>query len=48
MLPLAKVVVCIDARLNPNMRRAKPSVDLSTPLASLMSHISISFCESAV
>jgi hypothetical protein len=48
MTPLAKDVECIDAKLTTSKRRAKPSGDLSTPLASLMSHMSISFCKSAV
>ena len=48
MSPLAKDVECIEARLTVSNRRAKPSADLSTPLASSMSHMSISFCESFV
>jgi hypothetical protein len=32
--------------LTANNRHAKPSTDLSTPLASLINHMSISFCES--
>ena len=48
MTPLPKVVEWIDARLTTSKRRAKPSGDLSTPLASLMSHMSISFYESVV
>jgi hypothetical protein len=43
---LAKDIEWTDARLSRSNRRAKPSRDLSTDLASLMSHINISFCES--
>ena len=48
MSALAEDVVWIDTKLVKSIRRAKPSMDLSTPLASLMSHISISFCELAI
>ena len=48
MSSLAKDVGCMAARLVASNRRAKPSGDLSTPFASLISHMSISFCESAV
>ena len=48
MSTLAEDVVWIDTKFVKSIRRAKPSIDLSTPLASLMSHINISFCESVV
>ena len=47
-LSLAKDVELIDTKLTKSIRRAKPSTDLSTPLASLISHMSISFCEPAI
>jgi hypothetical protein len=47
MSSLAKDVGWIAAKLTKSNLRAKPSRDLSTPLASLMSHMSISFCESS-
>ena len=40
---LTREVVKIDAKLITSNRRAKPPRDLSTPLASLMSHIRKSF-----
>jgi hypothetical protein len=48
MSSLAKDAEWMPAKLTASIRRAKPSSDLSTPLASLMSHMSISFCESIV
>ena len=45
MPTLAIDVVCIAAALIHSNRRAKPSMDLSTPVASVMSHMSISFCK---
>ena len=48
MSSLAEDVVWIDAKLMKSNRRATPSTDLSTPLASLISHMSISFCELAI
>jgi hypothetical protein len=48
MSSLAKDVEWIAAKLTRSNLRATPSTDLSTPLASLMSHMSISFCESAL
>jgi hypothetical protein len=48
MLSLAKDAGWIAAKLTKSILRATPSRDLSTPLASLMSHMSISFCDSAV
>ena len=48
MSSLAVDVELMAARLTTSNRRAMPSTDLSTPLASLMSHISISFCGSVV
>jgi hypothetical protein len=45
---LARDIEWTDTRLIRSNRRAKPSTDLSTDLASLMSHINISFCESAL
>ncbi len=45
---LTEDVVWIAAKLTRSSRRAKPSTVLSTPLASLMSHINISFCISNV
>jgi hypothetical protein len=40
-------VVWIDAKLTPSIRLAKPSRDLSGPLASFMSHMNMSSCTSA-
>jgi hypothetical protein len=48
MSTLAEEVVWMAAKLIKSNRRAKPSMDLSTPLASLISHINRSFCELAV
>jgi hypothetical protein len=48
MSTLAKDVVCIAAKLVTSNRRAKPSTDLSTPVASVMSHMSKSFCKLAM
>jgi len=45
---LACDVVWTAAKLTVSNRRARPSRDLSTPWASLMSHMSISFCDSAM
>ena len=47
-ISLAWEVVWIAAKFTTSNRLAKPSTDLSTPLASLMSHMSISFCDSAI
>jgi len=43
---LAWEVEWIAAKLTTSNLRAKPSRDLSIPLASFMSHMSISFCDS--
>ncbi len=48
MSTLATDVVCIATKFNKSSRRARPSMDLSTPLASFISHINISFCELTV
>ena len=48
MSALAEEVVCIAAKSAKSNRRAKPSTDLSTPVASVMCHISISFCKPAM
>jgi hypothetical protein len=45
---LTREVVKIAAKLMMSNRRAKPSTDLSTPLDSFMSHMSMSFCFSAL
>jgi hypothetical protein len=45
---LAKDVVNTAEKLARNNRRAKPSMDLSTPVASVMSHMSISFCKPVI
>jgi len=45
---LAKAVVCTPAKLAMSNRRAKPSTDLSTPLASVMRPMSKSVCKSAM
>jgi hypothetical protein len=45
MLSLAKEVEWMPVKLTASNRRAMPSRDFSTPLASLMSHMSISFCK---
>jgi hypothetical protein len=47
MSTLAEDVVCIAAKLAKSNLRAKPSTDLSTPVASVTSHMSISFCKPA-
>src|SRR6266850_1494938 len=47
-LSLAWEVEWIAAKLTTSNRLATPSTDLSTPLASLMSHMSISFCDSTI
>jgi hypothetical protein len=47
-LLLAWEVVWIAAKLTRSNRLARPSTDLSTPSASLMSHMSISFCVSTI
>jgi hypothetical protein len=48
MSTLAIEVVCIDAKLSASNCRARPSTDLSTPVAAVMSHISIPFCKPAM
>src|ERR1700730_5209256 len=45
---LACDVVWIAAKFTVSNRRARPSRDLSTPRASLMSHMSKSFCDPAI
>jgi hypothetical protein len=48
VLSLACEVVWTAAKLTVSSRRARPSRDLSTPLASLISHMSRSFCDTVV
>jgi len=48
MPSLAEDVVCIAPKFVKSIRRARLSTDISTFWVSLMNHISISFCGSAV